>query len=116
MSPFLTFFRLEFLQVRAVDLVRGAEIHRDAVLHDPVLLHDLVEHLQRTAPVDHEIFRDDFKPVDRGFLPQDVPVVRHAQADADPVVGQTVEGVGGHGGDVGKKNAADKSVGRALAK
>ena len=106
--------RLQFLEMRAVDLVGRTKIHRDPVLHDAVLLHDLVEHLEGPAAVDHEVFGDDLEPIDRGLLFENMPVVRHAQADADTVIGVTVKCVGGHIGEMGKKNAADKGVGRVF--
>jgi hypothetical protein len=59
------------------------------VLHDAVLFKDLVEHFQRAPAVAHEIFRNDFKPIHRRLLGQNVVVMRHAQADADAVIGES---------------------------
>ena len=81
----------------AIRPVGVAEVHRDAVLHDAVLLEDLVEHMERAARIDHVVFRDDLEPIHDRLLLQDVLVVRHAQADADAVVGEGVEAGGGHG-------------------
>ena len=81
----------------AIGLVRRAEVHGDAVLHDAVLLEDLVEHFERAAAIDHEVFGDDLEPIDDRFLFEDVPVVRNAQADADAEIGVAVERIGGHG-------------------
>jgi hypothetical protein len=97
--------------VRAVDLVRRAEIHRDAVLHHAVLLEDLVEHVERPTALDHKILRDDLKPRARRFLREDVLVVRHAQPQPDPVVGEPVETIGRHE----RKKARPTRVGRAVA-
>ena len=88
---------LEFLQMLAIEPVGRAEIHRHAMLHDAVLLEDLIEHFERTAAIDHEIFRDDLEPIDDRLLLQNVPVMRHAQADADAVVGEIVEWICRHG-------------------
>ena len=74
-----------------------AEVHRDAVLHDAVLLEDLIEHGERAAGVDHEVFRDDFEPVHDRLAREDVLVVRNAQADADAVILKRVEAIAGHG-------------------
>ena len=83
--------RLNFFKCSRVKPVGRAEIHGHAVLHDAILLENLVEHFERTAAVDHEIFRDDLKPVDDRFFLQDVPVMRHAQADANAVFGEIVK-------------------------
>ena len=88
---------LELAQVLAVEAVGRAEIHGHAVLDDAVLLEDLVEHLERTAAVDHEVFRDDLEPVDGRFAREDVLVMRHAQADADAVIGEIIEAIRRHG-------------------
>ena len=87
---------LELLQMLAVQPVGRAEIHRDAMLDDAVLLEDRIEHLERAAAIDHEVFRDDLEPIDHRFLRENVPVMRNAQADADSVFGEIVEGIGGH--------------------
>jgi hypothetical protein len=87
--------RLSF-QMFAVRLSRRTEIHRDAMLHHPVLFENLVEDLQRPPAVAHEIFGDDLEPVHRRLFGKDVVVMRHAQADADAVIGELVERVGGH--------------------
>jgi hypothetical protein len=80
----------------AIRLVRGAEVHGDAMLDDAVLLEDFVEYLKGPAPIDHEILRDDLKPIHDRFLLKDMPVMRHAQADPDAVFGVIVKWVGGH--------------------
>src|ERR1700676_883937 len=80
----------------AIGFFRGAEIHGDAMLDDFVLLEDLIEDLQGTAAIDHEIFGDNLKPIDDRSTRQDVLVVRLAQADADTVLGEIVETVGAH--------------------
>ena len=89
-------------QVFAVQRLRRAEVHRDAVLHHAVLLENPVEHVQRTSAIDHEIFRDDFKPVADRLLFQDVVVVRNAQADAYAVFSKPVEAICRH---IGKLQA-----------
>ena len=75
----------------AIQPIGRAEIHGHSVLHDAVLLENLIEHFERPAAVDHEIFRDDFEPIDDRFLFQDVTVMRHAQADADAVVVEIIK-------------------------
>ena len=80
----------------AVKLVGRAEIHRDAVLDDAVLFENRVEHFERPAAVHHEILGDDLKPIDDRFFRENVPVMRHAQADADAVFGETIESICGH--------------------
>jgi hypothetical protein len=87
----------EALEVLAVEPVRGAEVHGDAVLDDAVLLEDFVEDFEGTPGIDHEVLGDDLEPIDDGFLFEDMPVMRYAEADADAVVGLVIEGVGGHG-------------------
>ena len=87
---------LELFEMLAVRAVRGAEIHRDAVLDHAVLLEDFVEDLQRASAVAHEILRDDLEPIDDRFLFQNVPVMGHAKPDADTVIGEIIEGIGGH--------------------
>ena len=66
------------------------------MLHDAVLLENLIEHLERPAAIDHEIFRDDLEPIDDRFLREDVPVMRNAQADADAVIGEIIEWIRRH--------------------
>ena len=82
----------------AVQSVGRAEIHRHAMLHDAILLENRIEHFERAAAIDHEIFRDDLEPIDDRFLRENVPVMRHAQPDADAVFGEIVEGICRHGG------------------
>ena len=87
---------LELLQMLAIELVRRAEIHRHAMLDDAVLLEDRIEHFERAAAIDHEVFRDDLEPIDHRLLLEDVPVMRHAQADSDSVFGEAIERVCWH--------------------
>ncbi len=88
--------RFQPLEVLAVERLNRAEVHGHAVLHDAVLLQNLVQYVQRAAAIDHEIFGDDFEPVDDRLLLQDVVVVRHPQPDPDAVLGETIEAVGWH--------------------
>jgi len=55
------------------------------------MFEDLVEDLQGTTAIDHEVFGDDLEPIDDGLAGEDVLVMRHAQADADSVIGESVE-------------------------
>ena len=73
-----------------IQAVGRAEIHGHSVLHDAILLENLVEHLERTAPVDHEIFRYDLEPVDYRFFGKNMPVMRDTQTETNSVVGKTV--------------------------
>src|ERR1700730_8255179 len=84
------------LEMLSVKLVGRAEIDCHTMLDDPVLFENRVEHLQRAASVDHEIFRDYFKPIDNGLFRENVPVMGNAQADADTVFRKSIESVSGH--------------------
>src|ERR1043166_7345075 len=86
----------EFREVVAVQSLGGTEIHGDAVLDDAVLLENRVEHIERPAAIDHEIFADDLEPVDDGLLAEDVTVMRDSQADPDAVIREIVEPIGWH--------------------
>ena len=66
------------------------------MLDHAVLLENRIEHFERPAAIDHEIFRDDLEPIDHRFLRENVLVMRHAQADADSVFGEIIEGIGRH--------------------
>ena len=66
------------------------------MLHHSVLFEDAIERGQRTAGIDHVIFRDDFKPVDHRLAGKNVGVVRNAQADADAVILKRIEAIAGH--------------------
>src|SRR5216683_3625449 len=67
------------------------------MLDDAVTFEDLVESRERTAAIDHIIFRDDLEPVDRGLLFENVLVVRNAKADPYPVVFESVKYICRHG-------------------
>ena len=86
----------EAAEMLFVGFIRVAKIHGDTVLDDFVALENLVEDLERTATIDHEIFGNDFEPVAGGFAGEDVVVVRDAQADADAVSGEIIETIRGH--------------------
>ena len=94
---------LELFQVLAIESVGRAEIHRDPMLHDAVLLENLVEHFERSAAIDHEIFRDDLEPIDDRFFFEDMPVMRHAQANPDAVVVEIVKRICRHDKSSGRK-------------
>ena len=51
-------------EVFAIGFFSGAEVHGHAMLDDFIAFEDLVEDLKRTAAVDHEIFGNDFEPID----------------------------------------------------
>src|SRR6202007_2143448 len=61
-----------------------------------VLLEDLIQHAQRPPAINHEILRDDLEPIDRRLLGENVVVMRHAQSDADAVIGHAVENIARH--------------------
>jgi hypothetical protein len=65
-------------KVFAIQFFRGAEVHGHAVLDNFVALENLVENLEGTAAVNHEIFRDDLEPVAGRLAGKDVVVVRDA--------------------------------------
>src|SRR5260370_3527349 len=83
-------------QVLAVGLLRRAEIHRDAMLHYFVLLEDLIQNVQRPSAVDHEIFGDDFKPVDNRLAGEDVIIVRRPQADTNSIIRKPIKFIFSH--------------------
>jgi hypothetical protein len=83
--------------VLPVKRLRGAEVHGYAVLDHPILLQDAIEHVERTAAVDHVVFGDDLKPVNHRLLRQDVVVVWDAKSDADTIVGEGVKSIRRHG-------------------
>ena len=87
---------LEPLQVFGIGCGHRAEVHRNAMLHDAIALEDLIEHGQRSAAIDHEVFRDDFKPVHHRLARKDVLVVRNAQTDSDAVVLECIEAIASH--------------------
>ena len=89
--------RLEAAKVLGIGRGDGTEVHGDAVLDDAVLLKDLIEDGERAAGIDHEIFRDDFEPVDDGLAREDVLIVRNAEADSDAVILKRIEAIAGHG-------------------
>ena len=80
----------------AVNPVRGAEVHGNTVLNNAILIEDSIEDVQGPAAVDHEIFGNNFKPVDDRFTREDVVVVRGAQTNSDPVVRECIEAISGH--------------------
>src|ERR1700688_4269652 len=86
----------EALEMLAVKFVSGAEINRHTMLDDPILFENRVKHLQRATSVDHEIFRDYFKPVDDRLFREDVPVMWNAQSNADAVFRESIKSVSGH--------------------
>jgi hypothetical protein len=44
------------------------KVHRHTVLHDAILVEDLVQHVQRTTAINHEVLGDDFEPVNGGLF------------------------------------------------
>ena len=76
-----------------VQRLNRSEIHRNAVLDHSILFQYLIEKMQRASALEHEIFGDDFEPVDDRFLFQNVLVVRDAQPDTYAVVGKPVESI-----------------------
>ena len=80
----------------AAQAIGRAKIHRYAMLHDAILFENLIEHFERPAPIDHEVFRDDLEPIDDRFFLEDVAVMRHAQANADAVIVKIIEAICRH--------------------
>ena len=87
---------LDSLQMVAVQRLCLAEVHRHAVLNDSVLIENLVENFEWAATIDHVVLGDDLEPIDHRLLRKDVVVMRHAQADADAIVGVSIETIGWH--------------------
>ena len=56
----------------------------------------MVEHFERTTAINHEIFGDDFEPVDDRLVLEDVLIVRNAEADANPIIGKPIETIRWH--------------------
>ena len=77
---------LQAAQMLRIRRGHRAEVHGDAVLHNAILLEDLVEDGQARPGIDHEIFSDDFEPVDHRLARKDVLIVRNAKADSDAVI------------------------------
>src|SRR5208283_2123467 len=86
---------LEASQVLAIQWLSRAEVHRHAVLHNLILLENLVEDGQRTASVNHIVFRDDFKPSNHGLVLQNVLIVRDSKTYADFIIGKAIESIRG---------------------
>jgi hypothetical protein len=68
----------------------------NAMLNDSILIENLIEDLQRSATVDHVVFRNDLKPIHHRLLRQDVIVVPHSQTNSHAVVGISIETIGRH--------------------
>src|SRR5713101_2637718 len=66
------------------------------MLHDFVLLKNLVQNVQRPPAVNHEILRDDFKPVDDRLARENVLVMWRAQANPDPISRKPVKAIRTH--------------------
>src|SRR5262245_60100319 len=87
--------------LQAAEMLTGqrlsrAKVHGDAVLHYAITFQDLIQNMQRPAALYHEVFRDDFKPVDNRLLFQNMIVMRDAQPDAYAVVLMSIETICGH--------------------
>src|SRR6266446_2151257 len=83
-------------EVFAVGLLSRAEIHRDAVLHDFVLVEDPIQDVQRPPAIDHEILRDNLKPVDNGLARKNMVVVRSTQANPYSVICKPIKAISRH--------------------
>jgi hypothetical protein len=57
---------------------------------------DQIEYFEGAPPIDHEILRDDLKPIDNGLFRQNMPIMWHAQADPNAVFSESVVGICGH--------------------
>ncbi len=66
------------------------------MLYDFVLIEDLIQNVQRSAAVNHEILRDDFKPVDNGFARKNMLVVRSPQSNPNPVIRKRIKAIRSH--------------------
>src|SRR5258707_5676419 len=66
------------------------------MLHYFVLLEYLIQNMQRPSAVDHEIFGDDFKPVDNRLAGKDVIIVRRPQADPDSIIRKSIKAIFRH--------------------
>src|ERR1041384_160281 len=83
-------------EVLAIQRLSRSKIHGDAVLYYAIALQNLVQYLEWAAAFHHEIFRDDFKPVNNWLLFKDVMVMRDAQANTDAVILESIETICGH--------------------
>src|SRR5215470_9422035 len=57
---------------------------------------DLIQHIQWTAPIHHEVFRDNLEPIYNWFSFKDMLVVRDSKANADTIVRIPIETIRGH--------------------
>lgn len=55
-----------------------------------VMFKDAVQVLHGLAAIDHEIFTDDFKPIDIRFVAENIFIMGNAKADADAKTGDNV--------------------------
>ena len=78
----------EFFKVVKIEWVGASNRHRDAMHHEGVVFTDFLQNGARIATAIHEIFRDDFEPIDRWFVLKDVAEVRASQAHTEPEVWQ----------------------------
>ena len=62
----------QFRQIIEVQRVGAADRQRDAMHDDRVLLGDLLEHVTRSAARIDKVFRNDFEPIDRGLVLENV--------------------------------------------
>src|SRR5258708_6163576 len=83
-------------EVLAVWLLSRSEIHGNAVLYDFVLLKDLIQDVQRPSAIDHEILRDNLKPIDNGFARENMVVMRSTQANSYPVICKPIKAISRH--------------------
>jgi hypothetical protein len=82
--------------VFAVRLLGRSKIHGDAVLDDFVLLENLIQDVQRPSAVDHEIFRNDLKPVDNRLARENMVVVGSTQANSYTVICKPIKPISWH--------------------
>jgi hypothetical protein len=66
------------------------------MLDDAVPIEDLVEYLQSPPTINHVVLGDDFKPVDDGFLGEDVIVVGDTQAYPHAIIAKSIKTIGWH--------------------
>ncbi len=66
------------------------------MLHNFVLFKNLIEDVQRPSTVDHEIFRDDLKPVDNGFARKNMLVMWSAEPNSNPVICKPIKAISRH--------------------
>jgi hypothetical protein len=74
---------LQRAKILEIERRRRSNRHRDAVQYDRIIGADALQRGERAAAVDHEIFGNDFEPVDTRLSFEDILVVDWSQPKAE---------------------------------